>query len=112
MKITSFNDEADKENPHGVSVKKLYDTEHAQVMHIELKPGESLKKHSTPVDAFFYILEGEGIVEIGGNLEKVSKDMIIESPAKIPHRLMNESDSMFRFLVVKVPRQAEQTKLL
>ncbi|WP_292464289.1 cupin domain-containing protein [Methanolobus sp.] len=112
MKTTSFKDEADKENPHGVSVKKLYDTEHAQVMHIELKPGESLKKHSTPVDAFFYILEGEGIVEIGGEQEKASKDMIIESPAKIPHRLMNESDSTFRFLVVKVPRQTEQTRLL
>jgi len=38
--------------------------------------------------------------------------MIIESPAKIPHRLMNESDSTFRFLVVKVPRQTEQTRLL
>ncbi len=112
MKITSFKTESDKENPHGVSVKKLYDTEHAQVMHIELKPGESLKKHSTPVDAFFYILEGEGIVEIGTEQQKVSKDMLIESPAKIPHRLMNESDGTFRFLVTKVPRQAEQTKLL
>ncbi|WP_370867632.1 cupin domain-containing protein [Methanolobus sp.] len=93
-------------------MKKLYDTEHAQVTHIELKPGESLKKHSTPVDAFFYVLEGEGIVEIGGEQENASKDMIIESPAKISHRLMNESDSTFRFLVVKVPRQTEQTRLL
>lgn len=112
MKITSFRSETDRENPHGVSVKKLYDTEHAQVMHIELRPGEKLKKHVTPVDVFFYVLEGEGIVEIGEEQEKLSKDMIIESPAKIPHRLMNEGIGTFRFLVVKVPRQTDQTKLL
>ncbi|MDK2833473.1 MAG: hypothetical protein PWP14_2088 [Methanolobus sp.] len=112
MIITSFGNEPDRENPHGVSVKKLYDTEHAQVMHIELKPGEKLKKHVTPVDVFFYVLEGEGIVEIGEEQGKVSKDMIIESPAKIPHRVMNEGTGTFRFLVVKVPRQTDQTKLL
>jgi len=44
----------------------LYDTEHAQAVHIELKPGETLKKHITPVDVFFYVLEGRGVVEIGG----------------------------------------------
>ena len=92
----------------GVTVHKLYDTEHAQVMHMQLKPGgDALKKHSTPVDVFFYVLEGEGIVEIGDEQQTVTKDMLIESPAKIPHRLMNESDSLFRFLVVKVPRQTE-----
>ena len=30
-----------------------------------IKPGKSLKKHVTPVDVFFYVLEGNGIVEIG-----------------------------------------------
>jgi mannose-6-phosphate isomerase-like protein (cupin superfamily) len=81
-------------------------------MHMQLKPGEALKKHSTPVDVFFYVLEGEGIVEIGDEQETITKDMLVDSPAKIPHRLMNESDSLFRFLVVKVPRQTEQTKMM
>lgn len=99
-------------NPHKVSVRKLYDTENAQVMHIELKPGEALKKHITPVDVFFYILEGEGVVEIGDEQEKVSQDMLIESPAKIPHRLLNPGEGTFRVLVVKTPRPTEQTRLL
>jgi mannose-6-phosphate isomerase-like protein (cupin superfamily) len=81
-------------------------------MHMQLKPGEALKKHSTPVDVFFYVLEGEGIVEIGDEQQTITKDMLVDSPAKIPHRLMNESDSLFRFLVVKVPRQVEQTKMM
>jgi mannose-6-phosphate isomerase-like protein (cupin superfamily) len=64
------------------------------------------------VDVFFYILEGEGFVEIGDEQEAVSADMLIESPARIPHRLFNESDGDFRFLVVKTPRQSRATKVL
>ncbi len=90
----------------------LYDTEHAQAVHIELKSGEALKKHVTPVDVFFYVLEGKGTVEIGDETQEVSRDMLIDSPAKIPHRLLNNGDGVFRVLVVKVPRPSESTRLL
>ncbi len=99
-------------NPHKVKVSKLYDTEHAQAMHITLEPGESLKKHSTPVDVFFYVLEGTGVVEIGEERKEVGPDTLIDSPAKIPHCWYNESDKLFRVLVVKVPRPTESTRLL
>ncbi len=108
MKIVKISEVMDKPNPHGVSVKKIYDNEHAQVVHMTLKPGESLKKHVTPVDVIFYVLEGEGQVEIGDEVQTVAKDTIIDSPAKIPHRLMNPGNADFRVLVVKVPRPAEK----
>jgi hypothetical protein len=38
--------------------------------------------------------------------------MIIESPARIPHRLANEGDQVFRVLVVKAPKLTESPKLL
>jgi len=79
---------------------------------ITLQPGESLKRHSTPVDVFFYVLEGEGVVEIGDERKAVRRDMLVESPARIPHRWMNESTAVFRVLVVKVPKPTEETKLL
>ena len=100
------------ENPHKVKVSKLYDTENAQAIHITLEPGESLKKHITPVDVFFYVLEGTGIVEIGNEKKEVGPDTLIDSPAKIPHCWYNESDNVFRVLVVKVPRPKEATRLL
>jgi mannose-6-phosphate isomerase-like protein (cupin superfamily) len=40
-----------------------------------LTEGQSLKKHTTPVDVFFYILEGKGEVEIGEERQSVEKDM-------------------------------------
>ena len=112
MKIVRALEVAQSENPHGVDARGLHSTEHVQVSMITLKSGEGLKLHLTPVDAFFYILEGTGKVEIGGETQEVGADMLVESPARIPHRLFNESDADFRFLVVKTPRQTDATRLL
>ena len=112
INVIDYNKAQEAETPHGVSVKKLFDSEHAQVIEINLKPGEGLKKHVTPVDVFFYVLEGTGAVEIGDESAHVSEDMLIESPKGIPHRLVNEGDSDFRFLVVKTPKPTTATRLL
>lgn len=100
------------ENPHKVHAAKLYDSEHAQVIHITLQPGEKLIRHITPVDAIFYVLQGTGIVEVGDQKNEVSADTLIDSPANIPHCWHNESESILRFLVIKVPRPTKATKLL
>ncbi len=112
MEIVNAKTAALVENPHKVKVSKLYDTENAQVMHITLEPGEALKKHVTPVDVFFYVLEGKGVVEIGDEKQEVVKDTLINSPAKIPHCWYNESEGTLRILVAKVPRPVQATKIL
>jgi quercetin dioxygenase-like cupin family protein len=112
MKITEVAKVTSGPNPHHVDARKVYDTDNALAVVITLQPGESLKKHITPVDVFFYVLEGTGIVEIGDEEATCTKDMLIESPARIPHRWINESGSVFRVLVVKVPKPKEETRLL
>ena len=112
MKIIDVANVISGPNPHHVDARKIYDSPHAVVVVITLKPGESLKKHITPVDVFFYVLEGSCVIEIGSERQTVGKDMLVESPARIPHRWMNESPSLFRVLVVKVPRPVEETKVL
>jgi quercetin dioxygenase-like cupin family protein len=112
MKITEVAKVVSGVNPHHVDARKVYDSPHAIAVVITLNPKESLKKHITPVDVFFYVLEGTGVVEIGSERQIVGKDMVVESPARIPHRWSNESTSLFRVLVVKVPKPTEETKLL
>lgn len=97
MKIVEMDKIPIADTPHKVDVRKLYDTENAIALHITLKPGESLKKHVTPVDVFFYVLEGKGIVEIGEEKKEVTNDSLIDSPARIPHCWYNESDEILRF---------------
>ncbi len=108
----SYRTEPSKENPHKVDVKQLYDKASAQVMHITLQAGEALKPHKTPVDVFFYVLEGTPTVHIGGESMVYERDTLIESPADVVHHLSNESDQPARILVTKAPKPTSQTKLL
>ena len=112
MKITDVAQVVSGTNPHHVDARKIYESPHAVAVVITLRPGEALKKHITPVVVFFYVLEGSGIIEIGSEKQTVGKDMLVESPARIPHRWSNESTTVFRVLVVKVPKPTEETKLL
>jgi len=112
MKTTKYTDAEARPNPHGVDARNIYDGEHAIMTHILLNPGEQLKRHITPVDAIFYVLEGTGVVEIGDEQLEVTKYTLIESPAKIPHCWYNKSNSVLSVLVTKVPRPQGQTKLL
>jgi mannose-6-phosphate isomerase-like protein (cupin superfamily) len=112
MKTIRYFEAEARQNPHGIDARNLYDGEHAIVTHILLHPGEQLKKHITPVDAIFYVLEGTGIVEIGDEKLKVTQDTLIDSPAKIPHCWYNKSNKVLRVLVTKVPKPEGPTKLL
>ena len=112
MNIVNAKQAPEMPNPHGVSARQLLSAEHAQVVMVTLQPGEKLKLHITPVDVFFYVLEGQGVVEIGGEQQTVSADHLIESPARIPHRLINDGDTVFCVLVVKTPRPTESTRIL
>jgi quercetin dioxygenase-like cupin family protein len=112
MRIIDARTAALTDNPHQVKAGKLHDSEHAQIIHIALEPGESLKKHITPVDVVFYVLEGQGVVEVGEEKQSVGPDTLIDSPAQIPHCWYNESSAVLRFLVIKVPRPTTSTRLL
>jgi mannose-6-phosphate isomerase-like protein (cupin superfamily) len=112
INIVSYENVPIADTPHDVDVRKLFESEHAQVMEIKLGHGQALQKHITPVDVFFYILEGQGIVEIGDEQAEVWHDMLIESPKGVPHLVRNEGDKPLRFLVVKTPAQKESSKTL
>lgn len=104
MIIHSVQNESIVDTPHQVDVRRLYDKDNAQVMHMTLQPGQTLKPHITPVDVFFYILEGAVDVLVGEETVTISKDNLVESPKDILHCLSNNSDSIARILVVKAPK--------
>jgi len=97
------------ENAHGVDARNLYNTENATITVITLEPGQSLKKHMTPVDVVFFVLEGTGIVQIGEEKQEAVKDTLIESPKDILHCWYNESTDSLRFMVIKSPRPDRKT---
>ena len=96
-------------NAHGVDARNLYNTEEAMITVITLEPGQSLKRHITPVDVAFYVIEGTGVVEIGDEKMKVAKDTLIESPKDIVHCWYNESSDPLKFIIVKAPKPTKKT---
>lgn len=105
-------DVAIHKNPHGVEAKKLYDYPNAIIIHLTLKPGESLIKHLTPTDVAFFVLEGKGVVQIGEERKEVEANTLIESPANVLHSWSNESEANLRVLVVKAPKPIQPSKYL
>jgi quercetin dioxygenase-like cupin family protein len=91
------------DNPHGVDVRHLHSTPHVVVSQITLEPGEVVKPHKAPVDAYFYVLEGAPTVEIEGETVVAAPDMLIPSTARHLHSMRNETQGRVRFLVVKTP---------
>ncbi|MCF7792501.1 MAG: cupin domain-containing protein [Candidatus Cloacimonetes bacterium] len=112
MKIRNFQNLEQSKNPHGIQSFKLYDKDHAIIMHLLLKAGESLKPHITPVDVAFYVLEGKPAIMVGDEKVQVKKDDIIESPKDIIHCIYNESDTDVRVLVMKMPKPATKTVMV
>ena len=108
----TYKSEPKKENPHKVDLRQLYNDESAQVMHLTLQPGETLKPHITPVDVVFYVLEGSPTVLVGDESIVFEKDTLIESPAGIVHCLSNDSKVQARVLVTKAPRPTNKTRVL
>ena len=112
MKIVDWTKEKIKETPHKVDVRRLYETSDAQVMHIQLQPGEALKPHFTPVDVFFFVLEGTPTIHVGNDKQEVQTNMLVESPMNIVHCLYNHSSKPARILVVKTPKPNQNAVLL
>lgn len=112
MKVINALTAPEAPNPHGISARAVHANEHVQVTLLTLQPGETLKLHVTPVDVFFYVLEGRGVVEIGDERAEIGPNALVDSPARVPHRLLNEADGVFRCLVVKTPAQTGPTKVL
>ena len=112
MKISKVAETPIKENPHKVDARMLYDKDSAQVVHLQINPGESLKPHITPVDVFFFVIEGTPDVLVGEEKRKVEVNSLVESPKDIVHCIYNNSDEIVRVLVVKAPKPAAKTIVL
>jgi len=91
-------------NRDGLVGRKIYVNESAEAVHIKFDKGAYLQKHTTPVDVFFYILEGNAEIEIGDEIVNAEKDFIVESSKDIPHGIRNVGVGILRVLVVKAPK--------
>jgi len=80
MNISIVSETPIKNNMHQIDARMIYNNESAQAVHMQLNPGESLKPHITPVDVFFFVIEGTPDVLIGEEKKRVETNSLVESP--------------------------------
>jgi quercetin dioxygenase-like cupin family protein len=107
--IHKLEDQPVVETAHNVDARNLYNTPDAMITIIRLTPGQSPKRHITPVDVAFYVLERKGVVEIGEEKTEVGKNSLVESPKDIRHCWYDESNEDLLFMVIKAPRPEKKT---
>jgi len=90
-------------NPRGVTARKVFVSDHVNVMNLLLKSGDVVDTHTTAVDVFFYVVRGKGKIAIGDEAGIVEPTDIIISPKGIPHAVYASEGEDFEILVVKTP---------
>jgi mannose-6-phosphate isomerase-like protein (cupin superfamily) len=69
---------------------------------IKLRMGQADNQSSHPVDEIYYVIEGEGLISIGGEDHEIRKGAIIFVPANSDHRFHgNKEDLIVLYILEK-----------
>ncbi|MBZ0112481.1 MAG: cupin domain-containing protein [Thermoanaerobaculia bacterium] len=87
----------DPGEPREVSV--LLDEDHLKLVTITLRGGAELAAHSAPAATTIQVLQGRGVVHVGGQARDVSEGTIITLPAGLEHDVVPAPESDMLLLV-------------
>jgi len=61
---------------------------------------QALSEHTSPYDAFIYIIEGDALIKIGGKENLVKEGEAIALPKDIPHSV--KAEKPFKMLLIMI----------
>ena len=67
---------------------------------VEIAPGNHSPLHRHNCEEVFYVLQGRGETEVGGQRHEVREGYAVYNPPDVPHRTFNTGDVPLRLLVV------------
>jgi quercetin dioxygenase-like cupin family protein len=79
----------------------MFSSDQLELIHLSLKPGEKMEPHSQPFDVVFYVLAGNGILELAAQSVDGTPGTCIQIPAGMQRGWKNSGNDEFRILVVK-----------
>jgi quercetin dioxygenase-like cupin family protein len=90
-------------NIRGIHAKTLVHHDHATIKNLILKKGESIPNHQVPVDVTFFILQGQGIINIADQSYQVKANDIVICPPNTMMSVKANDDTTLSFLNIKTP---------
>ena len=92
-------------NSRGVKARQVLDTPPYRVMNLVLEAGQVIPSHTSPVEVFFYVIDGAGEITVDGRVHPVRARDILPCPKNIPMSVQAGASGM-SFLNVKAPNPA------
>ena len=80
--------------------------------HSSIEPGKKAKLHKMKTSEIYYILEGQGILQIDGDTFKVSKDQAIYIPPHSKQCIENTGNDELRFLCIVDPAWKHEDEMV
>jgi len=77
-----------QEAEQGIVSKSIVENEHHKIIHFTLAPGQELSEHTASVPAVIQILDGKGIVTLGGVEHEARPGMLFYMPAELKHAVI------------------------
>ena len=99
LKITNLEDAP--KVPFKLDGRILFSSEKLELIHLTLQPGEKMEPHSQPFDVVFYVLSGNGILDLPDQSVDGASGTCILIPAGMQRGWKNNTNREFRVLVVK-----------
>lgn len=94
-------------------IREYYHSENVSLAEASLNPGQSAEYHlHQRALEIYYILEGEGLMEIEGAKQKVCRDQAILIPPGSKHRITNIGDEQLRLLCFCYPPYSDDDTTL
>jgi len=86
--------------PGSVVSRTIMDTQAGMITLFSFDEGQGLSEHTTPFDAFVYIVDGQAEITISGENQVVHNNEMIIMPAGKPHAL--KAVKPFKMMLVMI----------
>jgi quercetin dioxygenase-like cupin family protein len=71
--------------------------------YVEIEPGGSVPSHSHHQEEVYFIVKGEGTIEIDNNKQEIHEGSAVYIPSETEHELINTGDSQMVMMFVYSP---------
>lgn len=105
MKVTNIEEAFIVMQDQRMRGRRIYASDAATVLHMEIHPGREIEPHSADVDMEFYVISGTGRFSVGDEAAEAGPGNLVESPAGIPHGIVNTGPAPLELIAIKNGRK-------
>ena len=80
---------------------RLFASSEVTIIHMTIHPGAEVKPHAADVNMEFFVIEGQGRFSVGDDAVLAEPGTLVESPANIPHGIVNAGEEPLVLLAIK-----------